>query len=216
MFSAVQGLKPAPPLPSGSSPTPSPAGCPPISPMPPAPALALPSHVCSGSWLLTRSPQARSHTLADAHLHTLAHTHTPLHTHLHTLTHPRTCTHLHMHTRTDSHTLTHTHARAHTHTHTPSHTHTLAYAYSHILARTHLHTHPCTCTHLHTPSHMHTLAHTPLVLSKVPVNSLSPPHAEETQGLSSGKEGASLGPASRGGEGRGAKPACQVDAGSFI
>lgn len=173
MFNAVQGLKTAPPLPSGSPPTPSPAGCPPISPMPPAPALALPSHVCSGSWLLTRSPQARSHTLAHAH------TCTPLHTHLHT--HPRTCTHLHTHTLT--------HSRAHTY--------------------------PRTRTHLHTPSHTHTLAHTPLVLSKVPVNSLSPPHAEETQGLSSGKEGASLGPASRGREGRGTKPACQVDAGSF-
>ena len=34
--------------------------------------------------------------------------------------------------------------------------------------------------------------------------------------MRSGKEGASLGPASRGGEGLGAKPACQVDARSFI
>ena len=40
--------------------------------------------------------------------------------------------------------------------------------------------------------------------------------AEETPGLRSGKEGASLGPASRGGEEWGAKPACQVDAGSSI
>lgn len=59
----------------------------------------------------------------------------------------------------------------------------------------------------HTHSHSHTLAHTPLVLSKVPVYSLRPPHAEEAQGLSSGKEGASLGRAGRGGEGWGQTPA---------